>query len=188
MISFMTSRTQIQLAAKVLVCGLLLLAPMARPGMAADLKIATVNVNRAINESEPGQRSKKILQATFSQKENELKAKEAQFRKLVEDTRTNMMLSDAAKQQKEKELRDKEGDLRQEVQAAQHDLQEQERKMTDAILVEIRRIIGVMAQEKKYDLVLEQAAAQVVLFSQFKMDDLTNEVIDRYNKDSSNKQ
>jgi len=149
---------------------------------AAELKIGIVNMNRAINTSEAGERSKKILLATKSQKENELKAKEAQFRKLVEDSRTNMMLSDAAKQQKEKELRDKESDLRQEVQSAQHDLQDQERKLTDSIFTELKAVVGLVAKEKHFDLVLEQAASQVVLFSQFKMDDITDEVVDRYNK------
>lgn len=166
----------------LLVGSIALLSTVPTRAAPGDLRIAVVNMNRAINSSESGERSKKILLASKSQKENELKAKEAQLRKMVEDARANMMLSDAAKQQKEKELRDRENDLRQEVQNAQRDLQEQERKLTDSIFVELKTVIAVLAQERKYDLVLEQAASQVVLFSQFKFDDITDEVIDRYNK------
>ena len=101
-----------------------------------DLKVGIVNINKALNTSEAGERSKKILLAAKTQKENDLKAKDAQFRKLVDDTRSNMMLSDSVKAQKEKELRDKESDLRQEVQEAQRDLQEQERKLTEAIFAD----------------------------------------------------
>jgi outer membrane protein len=162
--------------------GIALLFAFPVQAAAGDLKIAVVNMNRAINSSESGERSKKILLASKFQKENELKAKEVQLRKMVEDARGNMMLSDAAKQQKEKDLRDREGDLRQEVQNAQRDLQEQERKLTDSIFVELKTVIAVLAQERKYDLILEQAASQVILYSQFKFDDITDEVIERYNK------
>jgi outer membrane protein len=175
---FRARRGVFALAAGAIV--LLLASP--RPAAPADLKIGVVNMNRAINSSDSGERSKKILLASKSQKENELKAREAQLRKLVDEARSNMMLSDAAKQQKEKDLRDKENDLRQEVQNAQRDLQEQERKLTDSIFVELKTVIAVLAQEKKYDLILEQAASQVILFSQFKLDDITEEVIERYNK------
>jgi outer membrane protein len=155
----------------------------ARPALALDLKVAVVNINRALNQSEAGERSKKILLAAKTQKENELKTKEATFRKLVEDTRNNsMMMSDAAKADKEKELRDKEATLREEVQNAQQDLREQERKLTDSIFSELRTVIGIIAAEKKYDLVLEQAASQVILYTPLKFDDLTDETIDRYNK------
>jgi outer membrane protein len=149
---------------------------------AADFKIGIVNVNKVLNTSDAGERSKKILLAAKSQKENDLKEKDAQFRKQVDDTRTNMMLSDAAKAQKEKELQTQQEQLQQEVQNAQHDLQEQERKLTESVFAEIRTVIAIIGQEKKYDLILEQGASQVILYSQLKMDDLTDEVIDRYNK------
>ena len=149
---------------------------------AADLKIGIVNINKALNTSDAGERSKKILVAAKSQKENDLKAKDAQFRKMVDETRSNMMLSDEAKAKKEQELRDKEADLRQQVQDAQHDLQEQERKLTESIFAELRTVIAIIGQEQKYDLILEQGASSVILYSHYKFDDLTDEVIDRYNK------
>jgi outer membrane protein len=172
-----------RLAVALSFCAALALLASAQTAAAADLRIAVVNVNKAVNESEAGKRSKKVLQDSFSRRENDLKAKEASLRKMVEDVRTNMMLSEAAKADKEKEFRAKEGEFRQEVQSAQRDLQEQERKMTDTIVVEIKRIVGLIAAEKKYDLVVEQAAIQVLLYTTFKPEDITAEVIDRYNKD-----
>ena len=152
-----------------------------------DLKVAIVNINKALNTSEAGERSKKILLASKTQKENELKAKDAQFRKLVDDTRSNMMLSETAKAQKEKDLKDKESELRQEVQDAQRELQEQERKLTESIFSDLRAVIATIGQERKYDLILEQGASQVILYAQLKFDDLTDEVIDRYNKTHTKK-
>lgn len=155
---------------------------------ALDLKIGIVNINKALNTSQAGERSKKILMAAKNQKENDLKAKDAQFRKLVEDTRSNsMMLSDTAKADKEKELRDKENALRLEVQDAQRELQEQERKLTESIFADLRGVIASIGKEQKFDLILEQGASQVILYTPLKFDDLTDEVIERYNKTQSSK-
>jgi len=150
---------------------------------ARDWKVAIVNINKALNTSQAGERSKKILLAAKNQKESDLKAEQAQFQKLVEETRSNsMMLSDTAKADKEKELRDKENALRLEVQDAQRQLQEQERKLTDTIFSELRTVIAAIGQEQKYDLILEQGASQVILYTPLKFDDLTDEVIQRYDK------
>jgi len=150
---------------------------------ARDWKVAIVNINKALNTSQAGERSKKILLAAKNQKESDLKAEQAQFQKLVEETRSNsMMLSDTAKANKEKELGDKENALRLEVQDAQRQLQEQERKLTDTIFSELRTVIAAIGQEQKYDLILEQGASQVILYTPLKFDDLTDEVIQRYDK------
>jgi len=155
---------------------------------ALDLKIGIVNINKALNTSQAGERSKKILMAAKNQKENDLKAKDAQFRKLVDDTRSNsMMLSETAKAEQEKQLRDKENALRLEVQDAQRELQEQERKLTESIFSDLRTVIASVGKEKKYDLILEQGASQVILYTPLKFDDLTDEVIERYNKTQGNK-
>ena len=155
---------------------------------ALDLKVGIVNINKALNTSQAGERSKKILMAAKNQKENDLKAKDAQFRKLVDDTRSNsMMLSETAKAEQETQLRDKENALRLEVQDAQRELQEQERKLTESIFSDLRTVIASVGKEKKYDLILEQGASQVILYTPLKFDDLTDEVIERYNKTQGNK-
>jgi len=66
-------------------------------------------------------------------------------------------------------------------------LQDKERKLTQSIYIELRTVIGQIAQEEHYDLVLEQNAANVILFSTTKFDDLTQKVIDRYNQFNSGK-
>jgi outer membrane protein len=173
------------LAAAALVLGGILLALLIpRPTTAADLHIAVVNVQKAINESESGKQSRKVLEDEIQRRQTEFKAKETQIRKMEEETRTSMMLSDAAKADREKEFRQKEADFRQEVQNAQADVQQQQRKFTDAILVDLKRIIAIIAKEKKYDIVLEHAAADVMLYTSFKYDDITADVIDRYNKEA----
>jgi outer membrane protein len=160
---------------------LLLTAPLAL-AQAADLRVGVVDVNRALNLSDAGQRSRKVLLAAKAQKENELKAKDGDLKKLSEELRSNIMLTEAARGQKEKDLRDKDAELRQQVQDAQRDLQEQERKLTESIFAELRTVIGIVAQDQKLDVVLEARAAETILFSRLKFVDITDEVIGRYNK------
>ncbi len=99
-----------------------------------------------------------------------------------EDLQNNLMLTEAARKEKEDELRKRQQSLRREVQAAQRELQAKERKLTESIFIELRTVIAELAREKAYDLVLEQNASQVVLYSSAKFDNLTDEVIQRYDK------
>jgi len=148
----------------------------------AEPKVGVVNMNKALNVSEAGERSKKVLLTAKSQKENALKAKEDELKRLAEELRSSIMLTEAAKAQKEKTLREKENGLRQEVQDAQRDLQEQERKLTESIFKDLRSVIATVSKEQKLDFVLEQGAAQAILFSRYSFVDITDEVIARYNK------
>ncbi|HUJ75306.1 MAG TPA: OmpH family outer membrane protein, partial [bacterium] len=157
--------------------GLAALLLLCAPLRAAELRIAVVNMNKALNTSESGERSKKLLLAARAQKESELKAKEADLRTMEDQAKNNIMLTDEARAQKQKELQQKEAELRQDVATAQQDLQNQERQLTESIFTQLRTVIAQVAKEQKYDLVLEQAASQVILYSSYKFVDITDEVI-----------
>lgn len=163
------------------------LALATAPAAAQEPKVGVVNLNKALNVSESGERSKKLLLAAKGQKENALKAKEDELKRLADELRGSMMLTESAKAQKEKDLREKELALRQEVQEAQRELQEQERKLTEAIFKDLRGVVEKISQEKKLDFVLEQGAAQAILFSRYAFTDITDEVIARYNKAGGSK-
>lgn len=144
------------------------------------LKIGVVHLNRALNQSAAGERSKQVLRAARDQMEANLKAKERELKSLREELEQNMMLTEEARSQRQQQLRQREQELRQEVQQAQNELQDRERKLTESIFVELRTIIERIGEERNFDLVLEQNAAQVVLFSTAPLRDITDEVIERY--------
>ena len=163
-----------------------LAAPAAAQGLDG-LKIAVVNVNEALNRSAAGERSKSILLTSKSQLETELKEKEDALRRKLEALEKNIMLSDQARTTRQRELREEERALRQEVQNAQRELQGRERKLTESIFIELRTVIDAIAKEEKFDLVLEQNAAGVILFSKVRFHDITDQVIERYNKFNASK-
>jgi outer membrane protein len=165
----------------------ILLALATAPGAAtaqgiANLKVGVVNLNAALNRSAAGERSKGILLASKGQLENQLKAREEALKNKREALKNNIMLTEGARAQREEELRGEELDLRREVQKAQQELQDRERKLTESIFIELKTVIEQIAQEEKFDLILEQNASQVILFSSAKFEDVTEKVIERYNK------
>ena len=167
---------------------LVVFSPLPVPAVGIDqLKIGIVDINRALNQSTAGERSKKLLLATRDQKENELKNKEQVLKKLSEELQNSLMLSETTRKDKEQELREKEMELRQDVQKAQSELQDKERKMTESIFNELKIVVAALAKEGKYDLILEQGASQVILFHSGTFTDLTDQVIARFNKLSPNK-
>jgi len=145
-----------------------------------ELRVAIVDLNVALNNSEAGKRSKRILLTDKDQMEDELKAQESDLKKRAEDLKNNVLLTEAARAQKEGELKDLERKLRDAVQKAQKELQDKERRYTESIFSELKTVIGVVAKEENFDIVLERNASQVILFSQFDLVDITSKVIVRY--------
>ena len=68
------------------------------------LEIGIVDLNRALNESEEGMRSKNLLESRGRQKQQEFKIEEEELMQIAEDLRNNPLLTPKAKQEKEQEL------------------------------------------------------------------------------------
>ena len=144
-----------------------------------------VHLNRALNLSKEGKDSRKQLLATKSQIENELRAKEENLRKMAEELKNNILLAAAARSEKQRGLLKQQRALREEAKRAQRELQSREREMTESIFNGLRSIIQVIAQEQGFEFVLEQNASQVILYSKVPFIDITELVIQRYNKTKS---
>ena len=179
-------RTLLPVVAVAVLLAALAVPPASAKGLEG-LKIAVVNINEALNRSTAGERSKNILLASKSQLENELKTKEEALKKKHDDLQNNILLTKEAREARERDLRDQERQLRKDVQDAQRELQDKERKLTESIFVELRTVIDAIAKEGQYDLIVEQNAANVILYSKTRFEDLTDKVIERYNKFSTSK-
>ena len=79
------------------------------------LEIGIVDLNRALNESEEGMRSKNLLESRGRQKQQEFKMEEEELIQIAEDLRNNPLLTPKAKQEKEQELQNRQRILREKV-------------------------------------------------------------------------
>jgi len=149
-------------------------------GLANDMRVAIVDLNKAINESKEGKKSKDMLLSVYKKQQAELKVKEEELKKAAAEM-NNMMLSEAARAKKQQEVKEKDEKLRQDVEKAQTAYMEKERGYTMTIIEELRGVINKYADKNKYDMVLEKGLAQSVLFAKFKFEDVTDDVIKLYN-------
>ena len=145
------------------------------------LDIGVVDLNRALNESEEGMRSKNLLESRGRQKQQEFKVEEEELMQIAEDLRNNPLLTPKAKQEKEQELQNRQRILREKVRRFEQELRLEERKLTEAIFKDLKAAIRTVSQRNEYDLVLEKNAAQVILYMKEETTDLTQKIIDYYN-------
>ena len=148
---------------------------------AFSIEIGVVDLNKALNQSEPGIRSKNILERRGRQKQQEFKLEESELRKIADDLRNNPLLAPKAKEDKERELITRQQQLREKVRAFEQEMRLEERRLSEAIFKELKTVIRSISINEKLDLVLEKNAAQVILFMKEDTTDLTQKVIDEYN-------
>jgi outer membrane protein len=147
----------------------------------ADEKIATVDMQKAIQNVEAGKQAKAQLEKEFNAKKKDLQAEEAAIRKMIEDfKKQSLVMSDEAKAKKQGELQERGMKFEELKQRSTIELQQKEQGLTQPIVSKLRSLIGEMAKQKGYSLVLEKNE-NTVLFSQEK-DDMTSDVISAYNK------
>ena len=149
---------------------------------AENIKIGVVDFQSVLNLSEAGKRSKKILYASKEQKENELKSTGVSLKKENDALQKNIMLTETAKKAKQKDLLMREKKWRSAFKMAERDLQKKQIKASESIFNEVQTVINLVAKERKFDFVIEKSTARAILFSRSKMEDITDDIIKRYNE------
>jgi outer membrane protein len=159
------------------------MAPVARASSEDGVKIATVDMQRALQSVEAGKKAKLELEKEFNAKKKDLQAEEAGIKKMGEEfKKQSLVMSDDARAKKQAELQERILKFQEKTARSQAEIQQKERDLTSPIIVRLRTIIAETAKKKNYNLVLERNE-NTVLYSMEK-DDLTEDVIGTYNKES----
>ena len=148
---------------------------------AADIKIAVVDMQRALQSVDAGKKAKSSLESEFNAKKKALLDEEEKIKKMGEDfKKQSLVLNDDAKAKKQNEIQERLLKYRETFSKAQMDIQNKERQLTEPIINNIRKIVEDLGNSKGYTIILEKNENSV-LFSQQK-DDLTEEVVKLFNK------
>ena len=148
---------------------------------AEDMKIGTVDMQKALQTVDSGKKAKAQLEKEFNAKKKDIQAEEASIRKAGEELeKQSLVMNEEAKNKKRAELQQRIMKLQESTARSQAELQQKERDLTKPIIDKLREIIGELAKQKGYTMVLEKNE-NTVLFSQDK-DDLTQQVVDKFNK------
>ncbi len=148
----------------------------------AETKLAFVDLQRALEETEDGKKAKAKLKADFDRKQKELDDKQEELKKMKEafDKKAQLMKPEAL-QKEQKELQDRFVELQNIYARLQKDLAQKEQEATRGIFTKLQLVVGKIAEREKFQMVLEKNAA--VVWGQPSLD-ITNEVIRMYNADS----
>ena len=161
-----------------LVIGLILLGCLGS-AWAADLKIAYIDIQRAINECNAGKEAKKTItkevekfQRLIADRQKELQTMKESFEKQA------LMLTPDARANKEKEYQNKLREFQRWGEDSQNELNQKRIEMERNISIALVKVIQKLGADEGYTLVLEKNES-IVLFAS-KTIDITDRAIKAY--------
>ncbi|MEO5971668.1 MAG: OmpH family outer membrane protein [Bdellovibrionia bacterium] len=150
---------------------------------AEDLKIATVDMQKALQTVDLGKKAKSQLEKEFNTKKKSLQTEETAIKKMTEEfKKQSLVMSDEARAKKQGELQERIMKFQELTARSQSEIQQKERDLTQPIIGKLRSIITDTAKKKAYTVVLEKNE-NTVLYS-LEKDDITGEIISTFDKQS----
>lgn len=151
----------------------------------ADDKLAFVDLQRALEETNDGKAAKNKLKSDFDQKQKELDAKQEELKKLKEDfDKKSSLMKDDAKQKMQADMQSRLMQLQETYARLQSDLQKKEADATRGILAKLSAVVQKIAERENFVMVLERSSS--VVYGKPALD-ITNEVIRNYNAQNGGK-
>ena len=165
---------------KLVVVSAALLVSLVAPKLYADVKIAFVDLQRALNETEDGRRAKNQLKKLFDKRQASLDQQQEGLKREKEQLeRDSKVLSQAALQKRAEEYQKKFIDLQQNYVEYQRELAEKEAKLTKSIFERMESILRRMRTSEGYSIILDRNEGGVV-WGRTDLD-LTDRLIQEYN-------
>ncbi len=154
---------------------------LATAGRADNLpKIAYVDLQRALNESEAGKKAKEEFKAQVDKLQGSLKKQKDDIDNLKEQLeKKSLAMKDEERGNLEEDYRKRLRDFERNYKDSQADLQRKDNELTGAILKELQEIIREYGEREGYAMILESGSATVLYGA--KDADLTDEIIRQYN-------
>ena len=145
----------------------------------ADGKLAYVDLQRALEETDDGKKAKSKLKTDFDRKQKELNEKQEELKKLKDDLDKRLpLMKPEAQAAEQKKFQDRFVELQSTYARLQKDLQDKEQEATSGIFRRLQQVVANIAEREKFALVLEKNSS--VVWGQPSLD-ITNEVIRSYN-------
>jgi len=157
-------------------------AVFAGTSLAEGLRVAVIDVNKILNESEAGQAAKKKMEARYEQLKKSIDAKQEEARKIKEEIdKQKVMVGKEKLKEKEDALQAKLNELRQATQEGEKEMQTRQAELTREVLKTVEGKVEAVVKADKLDLVLEKSAG--VIHHNDSMD-ITQRVLKMVNEDA----
>ena len=148
---------------------------------APGLKIAYVDLQRALNDSEKGKVANKALNETVLEKQKNISKMEENIKSLQEQVKKQRHLfTEEGLKAKEEEIERLLRDYKRLVTDAQEELQKEEQRMIKSLMGKIHEIVKKIGKRDGYALILENSASRL-LYADENID-ITDQVIELFNQ------
>lgn len=163
---------------KRMMIALMAVALLAAPAF-AEVKVAYVDLQKALNMSQAGASAKEEISAQVKEYEAEFKNKQDQLMQMKNELeKQGALLSEAARSEKEREYQQQLKDLQRFQKDVQEELQQKDSAHTKRILNELYEILQQLGEEGGYTLILEKNEGAVI-YADASID-LTDALIEAY--------
>ncbi len=174
MITFHDTRLKAVLLA---LAGLVAGAMLPNTSAAQSVKMAVVDLNRAMNEVEEGKAAVAKLEKRFNQRREELAKKEKEIQDLRADLDLkSAVLTEEARKDRATEIQEKSIALQQAQFEAEQEMNGLRNQMQSELADKLQAVVAELAKKHGYTVVLEKA---VTWYSE--LPDMTDELIQAYN-------
>lgn len=166
------------LRALLALCAALAVLSFAPLSRAAETKVAVVDVQRAVAQTEDGLRAQATLKKLFDNKQQELNRRQAELQKQKEDIdKQAKVLSKDAYSKRVEDLNKQLMELQSVFVDYNKELEKKQKELTEPIFEKIMGIVKRIATTEGYDLIVDRATVAYVRTDL----DLTDKVIQMYN-------
>lgn len=128
------------------------------PAMAQEARIAAVNSERILRDSQPAKQAQVKLEQEFSKRDRELQDMAQKIKamadKLDKDT---AVLADSDRQRRQREVADLDREFQRKQREFREDLNQRRNEELAQVLERANRVIRTLAEQRKYDLIVQEA-------------------------------
>src|SRR5256886_174056 len=163
---------------RFLIAFLLATSAIAAAARAQPMKLAYVDVQRAIQETDEGKAARTRLKGEFDQRRAQIDRKSADLEKMQQEYEKQApVLSDEAKRKKQEEFQKAVIEARKSAGDLQEDMSRQEQQAMGSILQRLQQVVAEIAERESLSFVMDKGT---LLYAPLPAD-ITNEVVRRYN-------
>ncbi len=146
----------------------------------AELRIAVVDLQRALNECDAGKKAKDQVKARFERSQDQLKRQRDDLDRLKQDyDKKALVLKEEERRNLEKELETQSLDFKRKYEDFQRELKRTDAELTQGIVEDLGSVVREYAAKEGYNLVFEASSGALIYAD--KTADVTDEVVRLYN-------
>lgn len=160
---------------------LVILGALVRPAFAAEFKVAFIDIQRALNESEQGQKAKGRFKEQLDRLQQDLERQKDQVDSLKDQlAKKGLVMKDEERRNLEQEYQRKLRAFERAYEDSQGELQQKDAELTRELIQDMQGVIQEVGRKEGYSLILEQSGSGL-LYGDSSLD-ITDQIIKAYDK------